>query len=234
LKKDCIDIPDKVYDQRLLDMPAYNKLKYEEMVQWAITMIENSSNVTAPVILTQLLRLSQITSGFVKDVGGNHVPFKENPKLDALKEIIESSNGAKVVVWARFQFDVEQILRLCQSMEIKAVTIYGKDSEAKRWENWHDLFQQQDDVKIIIGTAGTGGHGIELTAAQIVVYFSNSYSFGERIQSEDRSHRAGQVNQVTYIDLLMKDTIDVSIYKILRNKKNIADIVTKDNLRSLL
>jgi SNF2 family DNA or RNA helicase len=233
LKKDCIDIPDKVYDQRLLDMPAYNLSKYKEMVQWAITQIEGSDRVTAPVILTQLLRLSQITSGFIKDVSGQEKGFAENPKMDALKDILENSNGSKIVVWARFQYDVEQIEALCQKMEIKAVTIYGKDSVNVRTENVR-LFQEEEETKVIIGTASTGGHGIDLTSANIVVYYSNSYSLEQRLQSEDRAHRAGQKNQVTYIDLLCKDTIDVSIYKILRAKKNIADMVTRDNLRGIL
>jgi SNF2 family DNA or RNA helicase len=233
LKKECIDIPDKLYDQRILEMPAYNKLKYDEMVKWCITQIEGSEKVTAPIILTQLLRLSQITSGFLKDVANKEVPFEENPKLDALKDIFESSNGNKIVIWARFQHDVEQIMKLCNKIDIGAVSLYGKDNEQQRWENIKK-FQDGNETKVIVGTAGTGGHGIDLTAANTVIYFSNSYSLEQRLQSEDRSHRAGQVNQVMYIDLLCKDTIDLSIYKILRGKKNIADIVTRDNLRSFL
>lgn len=233
LKKECIDIPDKLYDQRILELPLYNKIKYDEMVKWCITQIEGSDKVTAPIILTQLLRLSQITSGFIKDVMNQEVPFEENPKIDALRDIFESSNGNKIVVWARFQHDIEQIIKLCKETEIGGVTLYGKDNEQQRWININK-FQKESGTKVIAGTAGTGGHGIDLTAANTVVYFSNSYSLEQRLQTEDRSHRAGQVNQVMYVDLLCKDTIDLSIYKILRSKKNIADIVTKDNLRSFL
>jgi SNF2 family DNA or RNA helicase len=233
MKKDCIDIPEKVYDNRLLELPPYNKEKYNEMVKYAITMIENSAHITAPIILTQLLRLSQITSGFVKDVDNKETEFEHNPKIDALEEILEDSNGQKVIIWARFQYDVEMIQKLCTKMGIRAVEIYGKTSEQQRYLNVK-AFQEQPDVKVIIGTAGTGGHGIDLTAANVVIYYSNSYSLEQRLQSEDRAHRAGQVNQVTYIDLLCKDTIDVAIYKILRSKKSIADVVTKDNLRGLL
>ena len=233
MKKECIDIPDKLYDQRILELPLINKKKYDEMVKWCITQIEGSENVTAPVILTQLLRLSQITSGFVKDVTGREVAFEENPKNDALQDILESSNGNKIIVWARFQHDIEQILALCKKMGIGAVSLYGKDNEQQRWNNIKK-FQEADNVKVLAGTAGTGGHGIDLVAANTVVYFSNSYSLEQRLQSEDRSHRAGQVNQVQYIDLLCDHTIDLSIYKTLRSKKNIADIVTRDSIRSLI
>ncbi len=233
LKKDCIDIPDKLYDQRILEMPVYNREKYNEMVKYAITQLENAEVCTAPIIITQLLRLSQITSGFVKDVVGAEKGFKENPKLNALEEIIEQTNGNKMVVWARFQWDVEQIVALCKRLEVGVVELYGKTQQDQRTRNI-ERFQNDPNCKVIVGTAGTGGHGIDLVAAGLVVYYSNSYSLEQRLQSEDRSHRAGQKNQVQYIDLLCKDTIDVSIYKILRTKKNIADIVTRDNIRSFL
>jgi SNF2 family DNA or RNA helicase/ribosomal protein S24E len=233
LKKECIDIPDKLYDQRILELPLQNKLRYDEMVKWCITQIEGSDKVTAPIILTQLLRLSQITSGFVKDVSGKDIPFEKNPKIDALRDIFESTNGNKMVVWSRFQYDIEQIMQLCRDMEIGAVSLYGKDNEQQRWNNIK-RFQTDSSCKVIAGTAGTGGHGIDLTSANTVIYFSNSYSLEQRLQSEDRVHRAGQVNSVLYIDLLCKDTIDIAIYKVLRSKKSIADIVTKDNIRGFL
>jgi SNF2 family DNA or RNA helicase len=229
LKAECIDIPDKLYDHRVLVLPTYNQQKYTEMVKCAITQIEGSEHVTAPIILTQLLRLSQITSGFVVDAMGEEVNFDKNPKLDALRDILEESNSSKMVIWARFRQDVRNISKLCESMSIKYVQLFGDVNNDQRTRNVAQ-FQNDPDCKVIIGTASTGGHGIDLVAGTIVVYFSNSYSLEQRLQSEDRTHRAGQTNKVTYIDLLCKDTIDISIYKILRSKKSVADIVTKDYL----
>lgn len=231
-KKDCIDIPDKVYAHRIIELPPYNKKKYDEMVQWCITSINSSNAVTAPVILTQLLRLSQITSGFAKTVNNQVVEFEENPKIDALRDILEECNGDKVVIWGRFQHDVERITKLCDEMKIKSVQLYGETKPDDRTKNIKTF--QTGDAQVIVGTASTGGHGIDLTAASVVIYYSNSYSLEQRIQSEDRTHRAGQTQKVTYIDIMAKGTIDYSIYKILRDKKNVADIVTKDNLSSLL
>ena len=232
-KAECIDIPDKLYDTRILELPKRNKEKYSEMVQWAITQIEGSGKVTAPVILTQLLRLSQITSGFVKDEIGQTIDFKEQPKLNALQDIIESCNGSKMITWVRFKHDVDKIAELCDKMNIKCFKLYSDTPQSERTQGIKD-FQTDKETKMLIGTAGTGGHGIDLTAASIVVYYSNSYSLEQRLQSEDRAHRAGQKNQVTYIDLLCKNTIDLAIYKILRGKKNIADIVTRDNIFQLI
>ena len=232
LKKDCIDIPDKMYVQRQVELPEYNKSKYDEMVRYAITEIENSEKITASIILVQLLRLSQITSGFATDVSHSEVNFTENPKLDALEDILEECDG-KVVIWARFRQDVRNILTLCSKLEINAVSIWGEVNEQDRANNVRK-FQTDDDTRVIVGTPQTGGLGINLTAASTVIYFSNSYSLQDRLQSEDRVHRSGQTNKVTYIDMLAKNTIDIGILKILMGKKNIADIVTEDNLRELL
>lgn len=232
LKKDCLDLPDKIYVNRNVELPKYNREKYNEMVRYAITEIENSERVTAAIILVQLLRLSQITSGFVVDVGHNAVNFSDNPKLDALEDILEETEG-KVIIWARFQQDIKNILAICGKLEIEAVSIWGEIPEEERSKNVRK-FQTDENTKVIVGTPQTGGLGINLTAASTVIYYSNSYSLQDRLQSEDRTHRAGQINKVTYIDILAKNTIDVGIRKILKEKKNIADIVTRDNLREML
>jgi len=233
LKKDCIDIPEKIYVQRIVELPEYNKKKYEEMKNYAITEIENSEKVTAAIILVQLLRLSQITSGFVKDELGQEINFTENPKLDCLEEIFDETNEEKIIVWTRFHRDVENISGLCKKKQIKTVSLYGDIKPEERNKNI-EKFQNEPEIKVLIGTPGTGGLGINLTAANIVIYYSNSYSLQERLQSEDRTHRAGQTNKVTYIDILCKNTIDIGISKILKAKKNLADIITRDNLREII
>lgn len=234
-KSECIDIPEKMYDIRKIQLSDYTREVYEQMVKWCITQIENQSEksgeVRAPVILTQLLRLSQITSGFVKDEFGKIVDFEEQPKLDALQDIFESGNGNKFLVWARFQYDVEKIMELCKTLNINSVDLYGETNKNIRTSNIH-AFQYDPHCKVLVGTAGTGGLGIELTAADTIIYYSNSYSLEHRLQSEDRVHRAGLDHKVLYIDLLADKTIDIAIYQILRQKKAIADIITKDNLLS--
>jgi len=232
-KKECIDIPDKIYDTRILELPAYNKDKYDEMVKYAITQLMDSEAVTAPIILVQLLRLSQITSGFVVDEMNRIVDFKEQPKLDAFQDILDSSNGSKIIVWSRFKHDVDKLYEQCNKSGVKAVKLYSDTKQDARTRNIK-AFQEDKTTKVILGTAGTGGHGIDLVAGSIVVYYSNSYSLEQRLQSEDRAHRAGQKNQVTYIDLLCKGTVDIAIYKILRAKKSIADVVTRDNIFEML
>ena len=112
-------------------------------------------------------------------------------------------------------------------MQINSVSLHGDLSQKERDYNIKQ-FQNNDKIKVIVGTAGTGGFGIDLVQANTVVYYSNSYSLEERLQSEDRTHRAGQTKKVQYIDLLINNTIDIGIYNILKDKKRIADEITGD------
>jgi SNF2 family DNA or RNA helicase len=76
-----------------------------------------------------------------------------------------------------------------------------------------------------VGNAATGGVGLNMTAAELVVYFSNSFSFTDREQSEDRAHRIGQTRSVTYIDLIAEGTVDETVVKALREKKDVSEFV---------
>ena len=92
-------------------------------------------------------------------------------------------------------------------------------------------FNTDRDTKVFIGQLQTAGIGINLTAASYCVFMSNSYSYGARIQAEDRTHRIGQTKNVTYIDLLARGTIDVNIHRALRKKESLAAMVTGDLIR---
>jgi SNF2 family DNA or RNA helicase len=231
-KEDCIDIPEKMYDVRKVDLPEKNQKTYDDMLSYCIAQIENSERITAPIILVQLLRLSQITSGFVTDVTGKTVDFEENPKLEALEDIIEEAdnNGNHIVVWSRFKHDIDRIKELCDKMEVTCEKLYSDVKIDDRSRIVNDF--ENGKIRVLAGTPGTGGLGIELVKANIVVYYSNDYSLSNRLQSEDRTHRTGQTKKVTYIDLVATKTVDLSISKILSNKKNIADMITRDSVLS--
>jgi SNF2 family DNA or RNA helicase len=92
----------------------------------------------------------------------------------------------------------------------------------------------EDPLRFFVGQARTGGYGITLTQANTVIYYSNSYDLEIRLQSEDRAHRIGQKNNVTYVDLVCPDTIDEKILKALREKSDIAGKVLGEEAREWL
>ena len=84
-----------------------------------------------------------------------------------------------------------------------------------------------------MGQPRTGGYGITLTAATTVIYYSNSYDLEIRLQSEDRAHRIGQTNKVTYVDLVSPETIDEKILQALQEKINLSQTVLGEETRAL-
>lgn len=235
LKKDCLDLPEKVYRVVELEMSATQQNLYDQMRRESILEYQGMV-LSAPLALTRLLRLQQITSGFIPviDEFGKQQGFKnlDGPKLAACLELVEEAiaNGQKIIIWCRF---IEELMAVAAAVPPGAVAYYGAVSAADR-QAAVDAFQNDEKVKIFIGQIQTGGMGITLTAATCVIYMSNTFTLSERLQSEDRPHRIGQRNVVTYIDLTCKATVDGFVIKTLRDKKDIADVITGDNFRKLL
>jgi len=202
---------------------VYNDLKKGFIAEFRDTV------VTAPVVLTRLMRFSQITAGFTKDVEGVEHDFISNPKLDWLCDFINNLDATrKVVVFCRFTREIRLVEQALSKHNITFVRVSG---ETKDRISIVKQFNGDDETRVFIGQLQTTGIGINLTAASYVVFMTNSYSYGERVQAEDRCHRIGQTKNVTYIDLLYRNSIDVSILRTLKNKESLANMVTKDLVR---
>jgi SNF2 family DNA or RNA helicase len=237
LKADCLDLPEKVFQVLELPMGAKQRQAYESMRDECVASMEGAT-LAAPLIVTKLLRLAQISAGYfpILDANGNMESakwFADEPKIPATKELVEEivEEGKKVIIWCRGVPELERL-----SEELKSygcVTYYGKTPALQRQKNV-DAFQKDPNVRVFIGQAQTGGMAITLTAASEVIYYSNSFSLFDRLQSADRAHRIGQKSKVTYRDLLCRGSVDRLIHKALAAKKDLADVVTGDNIRRLL
>ena len=231
LKSECLDLPEKNYETRYVELSPeaariYKKLKIELAVY-----LESGDIVTAPIILTKLLRFSQLTAGFISTADGATYEVGENEKVKALLEILAEAEG-KVVVWTRFKKEMAGIVSALKDRDINYVSLSGNDSSEAR-QKAIDAFNTVPDIKVFVSQIEAGGVGINLTAANVCVYMTNPYALGTRLQSEDRVHRIGQRSNVTYIDIIVPGTVDEHIIKMLRDKKDIADIVNQDNLKAL-
>ena len=229
LKKDCLDLPPKIYQRHFVQMSERQKKMYGTMKKGFIAELEGNL-IEAPEAITRLLRLQQILCGWFPTENERVQPIDEkNPRIEALKEILEGIEG-KAIIWARFRADIRAIERLLGDL---AVSYHGDvDSDAR--ELAIDRFQKDPAIRYFIGTPQAGGTGLTLTAAEYAIYYSNSFNLEERLQSEDRCHRIGTKNNVTYIDIECQKSIDSKIIKALRDKKNIADIITKDPISIFL
>ena len=225
LKKDCLDLPDKVYTTRKIEMTPEQKKAYDEIKRYAMTELSNSEQVSVTSVITQLLRLHQISCGFTRTDTKQDVELK-SARLEELMSILEETEG-KVIIWANYRYDIQRILRAIQDQYGKAsVGAYYGDTTDDERRNTVQLFQDKSsELKYIVGNTQTGGYGINLTAANTVVYYSNNFDLEKRLQSEDRAHRIGQNNKVTYIDIICKNTVDEKIVNSLKAKQDIASKV---------
>ena len=226
LKKDCLDLPDKIYLTRNIELTPEQAKAYKEMKDYAITQLydeeKGGQQVSATSVLTKMLRLHQLSCGFMTTDDKENIEIKSK-RLDELMNILDEVEG-KAIIWANYRHDIHRILEAIRKA-------HGDDSVGAYYGDVNDfdrrlyLKQFQDlksPLRFIVGNTQTGGYGINLTAASSVIYYSNNFDLEKRLQSEDRAHRIGQVNKVTYIDIVCKGTVDEKIVKSLLAKQNIA------------
>ena len=229
LKEDCLDLPEKIYMKRHVALTKEQENLYEQMRKTAIANL-NGKVTSTVTVLTQLMRLQQITCGhFVADDGT--VQTIKNNRLDELMDVLEETEN-KAIIWAYWQRDVQDIRDAIEKKygPRSVVDYYGLTPQDERQDNIR-RFQNNNECRFLIGTPSTGGYGITLTEANTVIYYSNGYDLEKRLQSEDRAHRIGQKKNVTYIDLIAEDTVDEKIVRSLRKKINIASEVMGEELR---
>jgi len=230
LKEDCLDLPDKVYIKREVDLTDEQKSTYTTMKSAALALLKGKM-ATAPHVLTQLMRLHQITCGHLKNDDDTITEIKNN-RISSLLELLEEVEG-KVIIWANYVYDIKRIVKAIglKYGEQSIVQYYGAIPAEQRQKNIEKFQDPNSTVRFFVGNPQTGGYGITLTAANNIVYYSNGYDLEKRLQSEDRAHRIGQKKAVTYIDLIAPKTIDEKIVKALRKKINIATEIMGEELR---
>ena len=228
-KQDCLDLPDKVYTKRVVELTPEQARMYSDLKKIALGICEEGT-VTPTTILTQLLRLQQVCSGHVKLDDGTIKTFS-SAKIKELEAVVEEIDG-KAIIWANFTHDIESIVELLTNMygEDCVVSYYGATSTDQRDYAMSSFQNPDSSVRFFVGQPRTGGYGLTLTQASTVIYYSNSYDLEVRLQSEDRAHRIGQVNKVTYIDIIAEKTVDEKVLQALRSKIDIASVVLQENV----
>ncbi len=234
LKKDCLDLPEKVYIKRTVELCPEQAVLYRQMKDMSIALLQNKGMVTAQNVLTQLLRLQQICSGFIKNDDGEIKRFESN-KIKELMETVEEIDG-KAIIWAVFTDDILAITKaLKEEYGPDSAAAYYGATEADERQNIVDKFQQPDSkLRFFVGQPRTGGYGLTLTEASTVIYLNNVFDLEVRLQSEDRAHRIGQKNTVTYIDIVAEGTVDEKILKALRDKIDVATLILKEEYKDWL
>ena len=229
-KSECLDLPKKIFISRTVELTKEQKEAYLTMKSAALAQLKGKM-ATAPHVLTQLMRLHQITCGHLKSDDGEITNFKHS-RIDELIDVIDEMEG-KVIIWANYVHDIKEITKALENEyeEGSVVQYYGEVSSQDRQKAIKEFQDSKSNVKYFVGNTQTAGYGLTLTAASNVIYYSNSYDLEKRLQSEDRAHRIGQHKPVTYVDLIAEKTVDEKIIKALRKKINIASTVMGDKVQ---
>jgi len=230
LKENCLDLPEKTYVERQVELTDEQKTLYSTMKSAALASLKGKM-ATAPHILTQMMRLHQITCGHLKNDDDSITEIKNN-RINSLLELLDEIEG-KAIIWANYVYDINQIVNAVAKKygDNSIVQYYGAVPAEQRQKNIEKFQDPNSPVRFFVGNPQTGGYGITLTAANNVIYYSNGYDLEKRLQSEDRAHRIGQKRAVTYVDLITPKTVDEKIRKALRKKINIATQIMGEELR---
>ncbi len=224
-KAECLDLPETTDIVRFVELEPAALRIYRDLVRDSYAEV-GKGEVTVTNILTRLLRLSQLTGGFIGDDKGNAQRIS-TAKQAALEDIVEDvlQEGKKLVVIARFVPEIEAIRKLLEQKGIRYSLIMGgvKDRDGQI-----AAFQNDPDVQVFVGQIATAGLGITLTAASTMVFYSLDYSMSNFEQTKARIHRLGQKHNCTYIYLTAKGTVDERVLMALKNKADLAKALVDD------
>lgn len=223
-KAECLDLPGQTFVRRYVQLEPAARRLYTQIARASCAELENGEHVTASIVLTKLLRLMQLTGGFVQADGGDRPRPAGSAKLDALADILEDyvqEAGQKLVVFARFR---PEIAAICQLLEQRGIR-YGRiDGEVPMDQRGAivETFQQDPGVKVFVAQIQTAGLGITLHAASAAVFYSLDFNYANYAQALARIHRIGQAQPVTYINLLAERTVDEQVLDALERKEDLA------------
>lgn len=225
-KAECLDLPETTDVVQRVDLEPAALRAYLHLVKDSYAELSEGS-VTVTNVLTRLLRLSQLTGGFIGNDDSDATQQISTAKLDALSDLIDSAenDNRKLVVIARFLPEICAIERLLQKKGLRYAVIHGgvHDRAAQI-----DVFQNDPAVRVFVGQIATAGLGITLTAASTMIFYSLDYSMSNYEQTRARIHRVGQKQPCTYIHLVARGTIDEKVLKALRDKANLAKALVDD------
>ncbi len=229
LKEDCLKLPPKVFTKVYFDMTPTQWKLTDELKMHYTAQSASGEAIDAELAIVRLTRYQQIASGYFPkgEDDDELVPIMAvNPRIAALGSALDTVSGS-VIIFAKYLMDIEAIKVLLKKRNMTWGTYVGATEEDRR-ETIKDLFQR-GEIQVFLANK-SAAKGLTLTAASTVIFYNNLFSADIRKQQEDRAHRIGQTKTVRYIDIVAADSVDEHILATLRRKKDVASIVTGDQL----
>lgn len=232
-KAECLDLPERVYEQRTFTMGREQKRAYAQMREEAIAILENEEVVSAPIVLAQMTRLMQISAGFLPVPSSDDIMDFSADRMKVLLDIIEDCQG-KILIWTRYPHTIRVIAHVLREKygDETVATYYGETKKEDRPKVVDRFEDPEDPIRFLILNQQVAGYQITLVQSATAIFFTNYWSHDERDQAEARNHRPGQKNMVTYFDIVAEKSIDHDVLHVLRNKLDMKTQVLGDAWRN--
>jgi SNF2 family DNA or RNA helicase len=214
--KDVLDLPPEVHITYACQLGGEARRTYRSLKRNLMAELD-AGEVTAANALVKLLRLQQITGGFIRTDDGQDVQI-DSAKMNLLRDVLEDIDPQEaVVVFCRFHKDLEAVNRVADETGRRSLELSGRMDELKQW--------QAGDAPVLAAQIDSGGVGVDLTRARYSIYYSLGFSLGSYEQSLARIHRPGQTRPVEYIHLLAQDTVDEQVMAALARRSDVINSV---------
>lgn len=235
LREDVDDMPDLVMDERTVVLPEAQMKAYRTLLKEMILELEDGGEVEAIDGGARLVKLQQMLGGFVVDVDGQVrelVSDDENPRLQTMLDEVRSSDG-KAIVWCKYREDIRRVVRALAAEGIRCVEYHGAvHSQAKRQQAIDD-FNNDPSVRVFVGQPKAGGQGLDLSAADLILWYSHTFDLIERDQANERATQIGG-KTVTIKDFVTPGTVDEYILANLGEKRSVSESLAGRGLRDRL
>lgn len=233
LLEDCYDLPPKIYMTREVELTDEQKRLYREMRDFATAQLSATDHVTATVVIAQILKLHRILCGQAVDEGGALHQIAEK-RTEAVVDLLKEQGQGKAIIWTAYDACVQAVAKAIKDE-------FGEDSCARFWggnagsrEDEERRFKTDPACRFMVATAAAGGRGREWSVADLVIYHASTNNLEHRAQSEERPQRVGREDQVAYVDLIARGTVDEKIVQALRQKIDLSATIMGDAYRDWL
>ncbi len=230
LRSDCEDLPDIINMRRYVNMSKTQTEAYKTMAKKFMVELEDGDIVETNEVTVKLIRMQQILSNFiVKETGEIAIiDEKKNPRIDALIDIVEESND-KIIVWCRYREELKQLEKIFKKI---SVSYHGGVNQKDRVKAMYK-FEKDPNCKLFLGQPACAGEGLDLSAADIIIWFSHSFDVTVRDQASERATKSGK-KSIAVIDFVTPDSVDEYILENLERKQEISKNLTGLELKKLL
>lgn len=235
LREDVDDMPELVMDERTVVLPESLMKAYRTLLKEMIVELEDGGEVEAIDGGARLIKLQQMLGGFVVDVDGvvrELVTDEDNPRVQAMLEEVRESDR-KVIVWCKYREDIRRVVRSLTAEGIRCVEYHGGVHSQSRRQEAIDLFNRDPEVRVFVGQPKAGGQGLDLSAADLILWYSHTFDLIERDQANERATQIGG-KTVTIKDFVTPGTVDDYILSNLGEKRSVSESLAGRGLRDRL